>query len=84
MMNRADTAVLHDEARKALKEALTSYQGDPTHVTIYVLDLQMDRNSLLSSLSMTDQPSDAAKVKRMVEAVDAHLEEELRDYLGIK
>lgn len=83
MMNRADTAVLHEEARKALKEALTTYEGDSLHVTVYVLDLQMDRNNLLSSLSRTDQPSDAQKVKQIVEAVDAHLEDELRSYLGI-
>lgn len=81
---RADTDMLHDEARVKLKEAMLSYPGDATHVTIYVMHLQLDWNELQTALARSSHPSRPSRVSQICTTVDDHLETELRDYLGIK
>lgn len=81
---RADTDVLHEEARGKLKEAMLRYPGDAVHVTIYVLHLCMGWNELQTALARSSHPSRPSRVSQICSAVDDHLESELRDYLGIK
>lgn len=81
---RADSSVFHKEARRKLKDAMLSYPGDPVHVVIFGLFLQMDWNDLQTALARSDHPAAPGRVSTICEAVDNHLETEMRNYLGIK
>jgi len=80
---RADSDVLHQEARRKLKQAMLSYPGDDVHVVIYALHLQMSWNDLQTALGRSSHPSRPSRVSQICTAVDDHLESELRQYLGI-
>ncbi len=82
---RADTDVLHKEARAKLQEAMLSYPGDPAHVVIYALSLtDMGWNELQTALGRSEHPSAPGRVSTICDTVDDHLETEMRTYLGIK
>jgi hypothetical protein len=79
-----DSKVLRQEARGALIEAMLSYEGDPTHVAIYALTRCRNWNELQAELARIDSaPSDPKRVSTIVDAVETHLESELRSYLGV-
>lgn len=79
-----DTKLIHQEARQKLKEALVSYPGDSVHVAIYVLSLQLGWNELQLQLGRSPHPSRPARVSQICDAVDDHLESELKSYLEIQ
>lgn len=80
---RADTDILHDEARGKLKKAMTTYPGADVHVTIYVLRQLLEWNDLQVALARSDHPSDPSRIKRISTAVEDHIEGELSTYLDI-
>lgn len=83
-VSNADSKVLREEAREVLKEAMLSYEGSDVHVVIYALTRARSWNALQTELSRTDTaPSNPQRVATICEAVEQHLEDELRSYLGI-
>lgn len=82
-MSSADRKILREEAQQVLRQAMLAYEGDPVHVAIYALTRAQDWNELQSCLARTDAPSDPTRVAAICDAVENHLESELRDYLDI-
>lgn len=82
-MSSADTRVLRLEARKILKQAMLNYEGDPIHVAIYALVRHRNWNALQADLAETQYPSDPERIQHICDAVENHLESEMRSYLGI-
>lgn len=82
---RADSQVIRQEAREVLQDALLSYPGDDLHVAVYVAARDRPWNELQADLSrIEDVTSDSERVRRIRRAVREHLDQCLRDYLGIE
>lgn len=85
MSSRPDTKVLHEEARKKLKTAMLTYPGDPAHVAVYVLSIELSWNELQLQLGRSSShASRPARVSQICDAVDEHLESQLKSYLNLK
>lgn len=83
-MSSADRKILREEAQQVLRQAMLAYDGDPTHVAIYALTRCRNWNELQAELARIDSaPSDPKRVSTIVDAVETHLESELRSYLGV-
>lgn len=81
---RADSDILHDEARDVLQRAMLTYPGDPLHVVVYVAHIILPWNDLLTLLSRAGSvTSDPERVKTITSAVDEHLRQEMLQYLKI-
>jgi hypothetical protein len=81
-MSNPDTNLIHQEARQKIKNAMEHYPGDDRHVAVFAaMYTSMTWNDIQVVLSRDSIPSSPTKIKQMKKSVEAHVENELRNYI---